>query len=360
MQRRSFIKRIITTFVAAEGVPAYGRSDPRIPLPAGGTRTPLSLARAAILASNAHNAQPWLFKVSDSRIELYADARRNLGAVDPYLREMHLSLGCALENLVIAAAPNGYRSSVTVFPADLARLPDHWQSRPVAVVELAAARQSMSELYEAIPNRHTNRGLYDPEKPPPSTFVRTLENLSKDTEARMVLFTSNQARERIANLTEASSLIYRDPAVAHDLKSWARTTEEQLGRFRDGFLAIPDPATKDMSHANLMLRAPLFGMIAVRDRYERKQALCAGRLWQRAHLLATTHGLAARPDNGAVELADYQRRLNLPPVATAQLSELIGDEKWQPTLVFYMGYALSPPEASLRRPIADVLLTADA
>ena len=132
-----------------------------------------------------------------------------------------------------------------------------------------------------------------------------------------------------------------------------------MRQLRDGFLAIPDPATKDISHANLMLRAPLFGIIAVRDRYDRKQALCAGRLWQRAHLLATTYGVAARPDNGAVEVADYQKRLNLPPEAAAHLSDLIGDEKWQPTLVFYMGYALSPAEASFRRPIADALWTKD-
>ena len=215
MQRRSFIKQVMATMVAAEGAPAYGESGFRTGLPAHGG-TPLALVRAAILASNAHNAQPWLFEVSDSRVELYADAGRNLGAADPYLREMHLSLGCALENLVIAAAPNGYRGTVTVFPADLARLPDQWQSRPVAMVELAVSRESTGELYGAIPKRHTNRGVYDPVKFPLSAFVSTLENLSADDEARIHIFTSKQARERIADLTEASSLIYRDPAVAHD------------------------------------------------------------------------------------------------------------------------------------------------
>ncbi|HBW34687.1 twin-arginine translocation signal domain-containing protein [Desulfosporosinus sp. BICA1-9] len=61
------------------------------------------LVNAAILAANAHNAQPWLFKLGNSTIDLKADTGRNLGPVDPYLREMYISLGCALENLIVAA-----------------------------------------------------------------------------------------------------------------------------------------------------------------------------------------------------------------------------------------------------------------
>src|SRR5215469_6691105 len=70
-------------------------------------RGPLVLVRAAILSANPHNSQPWLFKVTASQIDLYADRRSNLGAVDPFLREMHIGLGCALENLGLSAAANG-------------------------------------------------------------------------------------------------------------------------------------------------------------------------------------------------------------------------------------------------------------
>src|SRR5579871_5358784 len=57
------------------------------------------LIHAAILAANAHDTQPWVFCAGDRRIDLYADEARNLGAMDPFRREMHISLGCALENL---------------------------------------------------------------------------------------------------------------------------------------------------------------------------------------------------------------------------------------------------------------------
>src|SRR5690606_37412833 len=54
--------------------------------------TPLALVAAGILASNPHNTQPWVFRVSETEIEVLADTARNLGTFDPYLREMHIGL----------------------------------------------------------------------------------------------------------------------------------------------------------------------------------------------------------------------------------------------------------------------------
>jgi hypothetical protein len=119
---------------------------------------PLALVRAAILAANPHNSQPWLFRVSDARIDLFADRRRHLGAIDPDLREMYLGVGCALENLLLAARAHGYAPEVTLrpdrgSPAHAARI----GLRPGPVVE--------SPLHPAIPRRHTNRGPYDRARP---------------------------------------------------------------------------------------------------------------------------------------------------------------------------------------------------
>src|SRR5450432_1037546 len=61
--------------------------------------TPLALVAAAILAANPHDTQPWLFRITESAIEIFADLSRNLGAMDAFVREMHLGLGCAIQNL---------------------------------------------------------------------------------------------------------------------------------------------------------------------------------------------------------------------------------------------------------------------
>ena len=77
---------------------------------------PLSLVASAILAANPHNTQPWLFVVNSNRIELFAAINRNIGAIDPYLREMYEGLGCALENLVLAAEAKGYTYNLKLMP----------------------------------------------------------------------------------------------------------------------------------------------------------------------------------------------------------------------------------------------------
>ena len=70
--------------------------------------TPLALVAAAVLAANPHDTQPWLFRIGDDAIDVLADLSRNLGAMDAFVREMHLGLGCAIENILVAAGPNGY------------------------------------------------------------------------------------------------------------------------------------------------------------------------------------------------------------------------------------------------------------
>jgi hypothetical protein len=61
---------------------------------------------------------------------------------------------------------------------------------------------------------------------------------------------------------------------------------------------------KSDTYETQLIASPMFGFIAVRDRYVVDQCLLAGRLWQRAHLLATARGIAARPVNEVVELID--------------------------------------------------------
>lgn len=77
---------------------------------------PLSLVASAILAANPHNTQPWLFVVNPNRIDLIAAINRNIGAIDLYLREMYEGLGCALENLVLAAEAKGYTYNLKLMP----------------------------------------------------------------------------------------------------------------------------------------------------------------------------------------------------------------------------------------------------
>ncbi len=93
--------------------------------------------RAAILAANPHDTQPWLFQVKDNAITLFADRARNLGSFDPFRREMHLGLGAALENLALAAAASDFRRSIMPVDGRLTLSPDN---APKAVARICCGR----------------------------------------------------------------------------------------------------------------------------------------------------------------------------------------------------------------------------
>jgi hypothetical protein len=393
MQRRSFLQGAGVVIVAVVGGGVWRAYDQGVFSTGQGPayqpwkdwrnnseKGALALVRAAILAASPHNTQPWLFKVSSSSIELYIDTKRNVGALDPYLREEHIGMGCALENLTLAAAANGYATTVTLLPGKLGPIPAEPRPELLVRVDLTSGKREETELYEAIPQRHTNRSPYDSQKPIPSQFVETLNRLaSEEPDIRIFLFTADADRKKIVEISSAANAaLYSDPDVERGSNKWIRINWSEVQKFRDGLsidaFGLPPIATgvaKMMplwmlkwigsrsaknGYSDLMLSAPLIGVIAVHDRYDREHCLRAGRIWQRAHLLATARGLAGRPCNESVEMVDHERAMGKPALRASLLSEVLGDATWQPTFVFYMGYPRWTAHASPRRSIESVVL----
>ena len=70
----------------------------------------------ATLAPSGHNTQPQKFSIKNNSILIYPDYSRRLLVVDPDDHALFISLGCALENLIIAANHMGYSAKVECFP----------------------------------------------------------------------------------------------------------------------------------------------------------------------------------------------------------------------------------------------------
>jgi hypothetical protein len=81
-----------------------------------------------------------------------------------------------------AAAANGYAATATIEPGKLGPIPAEPMSKLVARVELAEGKREASELYNAIPLRHTNRGTYDVHRALPDEFVEAVRQLPGEDE----------------------------------------------------------------------------------------------------------------------------------------------------------------------------------
>jgi len=120
------------------------------------------LIATAARAPSVHNTQPWRFKVSRYKIELYADLRRKL-RVDPLGREMLISCGAAVFGLRLGLRSLGYLPVVELLPdPDRLRLLARVRLRPAPPI---TAREQ--EMLEALPHRHTHRGPFEPARCPP-------------------------------------------------------------------------------------------------------------------------------------------------------------------------------------------------
>lgn len=339
---------------------------------ADGVRRPLN---AAILAANPHDTQPWLFEPHDASITVWADRARNLGSFDPFRREMHLGLGAAIENLVRAAGAEGYAAYVRPVAGRLSNSPS---PEPIAVahITLDPAAPGRDSLFEAIPDRHTNRGPYL-EKPVARNLLHGLAEVAAVNNVPIAFVVDAKARAELAALiVEATQRIIDDPEMSQDSAHWIRTGRREVDMHRDGisvdaaglspFLTafaklMPDqsPHSADQywlaNTRDIQVHAPVLGVILVKDRLDMASSLAAGRAWQRLHLAATATGLAAQPLNQPVECVDRNQMLGRADTYRKALADFAFAPGFDPTFAFRLGYAEKPALPSPRRPLNSVI-----
>src|SRR5689334_7793857 len=122
--------------------------------PAGAVDVTRALVGAAVLAPSECNTQPWWFEADGLTLRLLADPSRGLPALDPDRRGMMLSLGAALENLLIAARAWGLQPNVSYFPRPGSRLIAEVTWRP-------GGPRRDRPMFACIPARRTNRRDFD-------------------------------------------------------------------------------------------------------------------------------------------------------------------------------------------------------
>lgn len=310
------------------------------------------LVHYAVLAANSHNTQPWTFGGSGGRVTIRPDFSRATPAADPDNHHLFASLGCACENLMLAAAASG-RSAEPGFI-------DDGDSR--IEIDLAAGGNGRPPLFDAIPERQCTRSDYDG-RPVDGADLQSLESAASLAGCDVVLIPDRDRIEQALELVIAANTAQvEDPAFAEELKSWLRFNAAHAVETRDGLysacvgnptlpgwlgrimfqIAFKAGAVNDSYARQIRSSSGLAVFVSERD--DRPHWVQAGRSYQRFALQATALGIRHAFINQPVEIAairpDFANWLG------------IGDRR--PDLVIRYGYA-PPMPRSLRRPVRDVI-----
>lgn len=308
------------------------------------------LIRYATLAANGHNTQPWRFRIKGETIDILPDLSRRTPVVDPDDHHLFVSLGCAAENLRIAASATGRPGALSIDDAG-ARY----------VFDRGAARTD--PLFAAIPARRCSRTLYDG-GPVPNGDLETLRRATDTPGVRLVLLTDrpriDHARDLVVAGNEAQMT---DPAFMAELKRWLRFNPGDAMRTGDGLYSAASGSPILPAGLGEIAFDRFFGAAAENERYARQidsssglavflaeradpaHWMTVGRACQRFMLAATALDLRCAFVNQPVEVAGLR----------PALAALVGEATLRPDLVLRFGRGPVLPFAP-RRPVAAVIL----
>ncbi|MEK9138049.1 MAG: nitroreductase family protein [Bacteroidota bacterium] len=316
------------------------------------------LVRYAILAPSSHNTQPWKFKLSDDGIAVYADYTRRLPVADPGNRELIMSVGAAITNLRVAAAHFGFEGAVEYNQSGDSE-------RPLAFVRLSrpqllsASDRKLAQFFPAITKRHTNRNPFLMARIPDQVITQ-LNEFAQSSVASIYISRDGDLNQQVAGLVAAADKIQQsDPEFRKELAEWIRPnyTRKPDGMTGANFgindlASVVAPwATKAFDlgkmraakDKNLCLEAP--GLVVLYSEDAFFHWVEVGELLQRILLGLTRNSVQFSFFNMPIEVPDLR----------AQLRALLGIPLW-PQLLLRVGYCLTEPAQSPRRPVEEVIM----
>lgn len=312
----------------------------------------LEFVRYATLAASGHKTQPWRFRVGEKRIEVLPEFSRRTPVVDPDDHHLFASLGCAAENLGLAAGARGRPGELNFSEANNGSV----------VFTFGAGPREDSALFDAIPKRQSTRADYDG-RPVSAADLNTLASVSAVPGVDVVLITDAPQMDRVRDLVATgNSAQLADAAFLRELKSWLRFSPREATQHGDGLFGVASgnpslPAwlgpimfdwvftakTENEKYAR-QIRSSSGIAVFVGQKNDPEHWVLAGRACQRFALQATALGMKHAFINQPVEVAKLR----------PELASLVGMPGRRPDLVMRFGYGPALP-FSARRPVSAVL-----
>ena len=239
-------------------------------------------------------------------------------------------------------------------------------------------------LYNAIPQRHTNRGPYEMNKPVTQDILQSLgsmkQTISPEGAITIFWFTTVDQRHKVGDLIlQATQAIIADKQQSYDDFKWYRASWQDIQTHKDGLTLdasgspwyvevlakiLPPISEEEFDNSQLQLArdtyvatAAAFGTIAVHDVFDNIQRLQGGMFYQRMHLWATSNGIAMQPLNQMTERADREVSLGIKQTFGNALRELIANPNWHALMTFRIGYPTIEALSSPRRSVQEVVVS---
>ncbi len=310
-----------------------------------------NLVSWAILAANTHNVQPWKFNIypKENQIDVCVDGEFVLPQSDKNGRQAVISVGCAIQNMLIAAEYYNLRYEINYAP-DMLIYP-----KPIASIRFdknPIKNPGDAKFMDAIKSRSMNRHQYDPIRPIPENVLEQIKEVARQNDLAINIITDMPTIIAIAEFQHGADqwVIMRTP-FRSELARFFLLNKSDSRRGMPGYtFGLSDRTTIDISKelnktglANpvnsgkmagfsksgrdgIMSSPAIFVISVKKDVHQRW--LAAGMAFQDVVLIAEMNGLSVSVHAATIEVALFNRLLKL----------RLGCEG-RPTMLFRMGYA---------------------
>jgi nitroreductase len=364
-----------------------------------------SLVQSAIFAPSLLNTQPWKFRISDKEglITVLPDPDRRLDWLDPDNRYLFISLGCAVENLIIAADHAGFRSTVQYqqhpgekltiasvhFKTGTGNQPvqkppvqnnaaqnqpvqkppvqnQTFQTQPVQTQtsQIQPAQNQAGGLYDFIPLRRTNRKMYN-KKPVPAEIIDRLNSIGKEPGQNITIYSGTTRESEIGRLVmKADFMLLGSHEQKVETLKWTRFNRKEEEKYGDGvsyrstggmnvpkwigrsWMYLFNNGDSQARHDAKKLKSSSALVLFSSEQDHETSWFQTGRVLQRFLLHATAEGLQHAYINSPCEVRQVRE----------ELKKYLHLSTYRPQILLRIGYA-KEAAPSVRRPVQDVIVT---
>lgn len=345
-----------------------------------------SILNAGNNAPSGENCQPWHFVKRADQIEIHLLPERDQSAYSWGQRASYMANGAVIENMVIAASGEGYRTEVQYFPTPT----DSWHVATLSFNKDATLRAD--SLAKSIATRISNRKPYKKEPLTKSEQTALESSISEIKNINITLIDDSKNIETLARVGSTNEEIMLANKNLHNFffshVSWTKEDDEKN---KTGFyiktLELPPPAekmfklfsnwgvmrvlaklgfTKIIAKQNAATNAAAaaFGAIIIKNT-EPLTFVEAGRAMERVWLTATSLGLSFQPltgilffklkINGKEADAFSTKEQELIKQAYRKVNGIFSADDKHVAFMFRIGKGAPPSAHAIRFPLQEVI-----